>query len=83
MSYEKVTKNRSQIIIGTNQALKAMHNGEISEVIIAEDANRQITQKVVSLANELGIPYQHVDSMKTLGAACGIEVGTSTVALRK
>ncbi|WP_067729209.1 50S ribosomal protein L7ae-like protein [Oceanobacillus damuensis] len=83
MSYEKVTKARSRIIIGTKQTLKAMNNGEISEVVIAEDADRQITHKAVSLAIELGIPYQHVDSMKKLGAACGIEVGASTVALRK
>ncbi|WP_249872536.1 50S ribosomal protein L7ae-like protein [Oceanobacillus saliphilus] len=83
MSYEKVTKARSRIIIGTKQTLKAMRNSEISEVVIADDADRQITQKVVSLAIELGIPCQHVDSMKKLGAACGIKVGATTAALRK
>lgn len=83
MSYEKVTKAKSHIIIGTKQTLKSMKNGEISEVYIADDADQQITQKVASLANELEIPCQRVDSMKKLGAACGIEVGASTVAIKK
>ncbi|PAV27907.1 50S ribosomal protein L7ae-like protein [Virgibacillus profundi] len=83
MSYDKVTKVHSQIIIGTKQALKAMNNGEISEVYIAGDADRNITQKVVSLASELDIPCEWVDSMEKLGAACGIEVGASTVAIKR
>ncbi|WP_042225471.1 50S ribosomal protein L7ae-like protein [Oceanobacillus manasiensis] len=83
MSYEKVAQVKSRIIIGTKQTLKAMKNGEISELVIADDADRQITQKVAGLAEELGIPCQRVDSMKKLGAACGIEVGASTVAIRR
>ncbi|MFD2627732.1 50S ribosomal protein L7ae-like protein [Oceanobacillus kapialis] len=83
MSYEKVAQVKSRIVIGTKQTLKAMKNGEISEVVVADDADRQITQKVASLADELGIPCQRVDSMKKLGAACGIEVGASTVAIRR
>ncbi|GAB3795820.1 50S ribosomal protein L7ae-like protein [Virgibacillus kimchii] len=83
MSYEKVAQVKSRIIIGTKQTLKAMKNGEISEVVIADDADQSITQKVVDLAQELDIPCQHVDSMKKLGIACGIEVGASTVAIRE
>lgn len=83
MSYEKVTKAKSRIIIGTKQTLISMNNGEISEVYIADDADQQITQKVASLAKELGIPCQRVESMKKLGTACGIEVGASTAAIKK
>lgn len=82
MSYEKVTQVQSHVIIGTKQTLKAMKNGEISEVFIADDADLHITQKVASLAKELGIPCKRVDSMEKLGAACGIEVGASTVAVK-
>ncbi|AIF42042.1 50S ribosomal protein L7ae-like protein [Virgibacillus sp. SK37] len=82
MSYEKVTQVRSRIIIGTKQTLKAMNNGEISEVFIADDADHRLTQKVASLAKDLGIPCRYVDSMEKLGAACGIEVGASTVAIK-
>lgn len=83
MSYEKVAQVKSRIIIGTKQTLKAMKNGEISEVIIADDADRHITNKVADAADELNIPRTHVDSMKKLGIACGIEVGASTAAIKE
>jgi large subunit ribosomal protein L7A len=83
MSYEKVTQLKSQIMIGMKQTLKAMKNGQISEVYIAEDADRYMTQRIEELAKTLGIPCQRVDSKKKLGAACGIDVGASTVAIKK
>lgn len=83
MPYEKLTRVQSRIIIGTKQTLKAMNNKEVSEVFIANDADRQLTKPVTMLAEELGIPYEEVDSMKKLGNACGIEVGTSTVAIKR
>ncbi|MGM8212751.1 50S ribosomal protein L7ae-like protein [Virgibacillus sp. W0430] len=83
MSYEKVTQLKARTIIGTKQTLKAMKNGEISELFIANDADHQVTEKVVELANRLNIPCNYVDSMRKLGAACGIEVGASTVAIRQ
>lgn len=59
-----------------------MNNGQISEVYIAEDADRHITGQVVELAEELHIPYKYVPSKKELGIACGIDVGTSTAAVK-
>lgn len=82
MSYEKVTQDQARLIIGTKQTLKAMKNGEVSEVFLAADAEQQLTQKVADLANELDISCHHVDSMKKLGTACGIDVGASTVAIK-
>lgn len=83
MPYNKVTKLRSRLIIGTKQTLKAMKNGEVSEVFVADDADKHITEPVVDLAEELDIPCRHVNSMKKLGKASGVEVGASTVAVRK
>ncbi|WP_390362808.1 ribosomal L7Ae/L30e/S12e/Gadd45 family protein [Virgibacillus byunsanensis] len=83
MSYEKVTQRQSRLIIGTKQTLKAMKNGDVSEVFIADDADQFITQKVADLANQIGIPCKHVDSMEKLGTACGIDVATSTAAIKR
>ena len=83
MSYEKVAKNHSRMIIGLKQTLKAMENGQVSEVFIAEDAEVAITKKVANKAEQLGIPVVSVDSMKRLGTACGIDVGASTVAITR
>ncbi|OWG24223.1 hypothetical protein B9D06_22125, partial [Mycobacterium tuberculosis] len=44
---------------------------------MANDAAEQITSQVRKLAEELGIPAIQVDSMKRLGEACGIDVGTA------
>lgn len=83
MSYDKVAQMQSRIVIGTKQTIKSMKSGIISEVYIAKDANLAITQKVANLATQLNITCTQVDSMKKLGAACGIDVGASTVAIKE
>ncbi|WP_010528981.1 50S ribosomal protein L7ae-like protein [Lentibacillus jeotgali] len=83
MSYEKVTRFRSDLIIGTKQTLKAIKRGAVSEVFIADDADRQVTQKVEGLAHEMSVPCHRVDSMQKLGVACGIDVGASAVAVKQ
>jgi len=83
MSYDKVAQNHSRMIIGMKQTLKAMKNGMVSEVFIAEDADEAISKKIADQATLQGIPLQRVDSMKKLGAACGIDVGASTVAIKR
>ncbi|MGP4070456.1 50S ribosomal protein L7ae-like protein [Halobacillus sp. B29] len=83
MSYEKVAQAKSEIVIGTKQTLKAMKNGEVIEVITADDADQTMTMKVVRLARELQIPHTRVSSMKELGNACGIDVGAATVAIKQ
>jgi len=83
MSYEKVAQNHSRMIIGMKQTLKAMKNGLVSEVYIASDADPAISHKITDQAERQGIPTVNVDSMKKLGAACGIDVGASTVAIKR
>ena len=81
MSYEKVTKAYTRIIIGKKQTLKAIHRSEVIEVYYARDADEHLVQDVIHAAQEQNIPCIGVDSMRKLGNACGIEVGASTVAL--
>lgn len=83
MSYNRVTQLQSRIIIGTKQTLKAMNNGDVSEVFIAKDADQHITHKVIEEAKKLEIPFVIVDSKKKLGIACQIDVDASTVAIKR
>ncbi|MGM8216193.1 50S ribosomal protein L7ae-like protein [Bacillaceae bacterium W0354] len=83
MSYEKVAQANSSLVIGAKQVLKSMKSGEVLEVVIAENAERRITDKVLRLADELGIPITYVDSQKKLGKASGIEVGAAAVAIKR
>ncbi|WP_342603735.1 50S ribosomal protein L7ae-like protein [Peribacillus sp. FSL E2-0159] len=82
MSYEKVIQAKS-VIIGTKQAVRALKNNLIQEVIIADDADIYLTGRVVETAKELDVPITYVDSMRLLGKACGIDVGAATVAIKK
>lgn len=83
MSYEKVSQAGNQIIIGTKQTLKSLKNREIKEVVVAKDADRNVTQNILAAAKENEVPIYQVDSMKKLGKACGIDVGAATVAIKK
>lgn len=83
MSYDKVAQATNGIIIGTKQAIKAIKDDRIEEVIIAQDADTRVTNKVIELAQEMGVPVITVDSMKRLGKSCGIDVGTAAVAIKK
>ncbi len=83
MSYEKVAQVKEQLIIGTKQTLKAIRDGEVAEVVIAADVDQNITNKVSQLAHEMNVPCIRVDSKEQLGKACGIDVGTATVAIKR
>ncbi|TFB14734.1 50S ribosomal protein L7ae-like protein [Filobacillus milosensis] len=83
MSYEKVAQAKDSLIIGAKQVLKSMKNGEVLEVVVAENAERRITDKVLKAANDNGVKIVFVESMKKLGEACGIDVGAAAVAIRK
>jgi large subunit ribosomal protein L7A len=65
MSYEKVSQAH-KIIVGTKQSVKALVNNEVKEIVIAEDADFRITQKVIQSAEQLHIPLTKVSSMKKL-----------------
>ena len=80
MSYEKVLQAR-KIVIGTKQAVKALKEGNVQEILVASDAEPRLTAKVVEEALLMDVPVHYVDSMKKLGKACGIEVGAATAAI--
>jgi large subunit ribosomal protein L7A len=80
MSYDKVLQARN-IIVGTKQTVKALKSGTISEVLIAEDADHRAVEKVINAALEYKVPVTRAGSMKSLGKACGIDVGAAAVAI--
>jgi large subunit ribosomal protein L7A len=80
MSYEKV-KQASKTIIGTKQAVKAIKQNQVKELIVALDADNRVTDPVIILAQEIGLPVHLVKSKKELGKACGIHVAAAVVAI--
>jgi large subunit ribosomal protein L7A len=80
VSYEKVLQ-ANKVIIGTKQTVRALKEGNVSELVVAEDADPNVTDLLIKQANDANIPIVHVDSKKKLGKTCGIEVGAAAVAI--
>lgn len=67
--------------IGTKQTLKAVEKGQAQKVFVAADAEEHVLAPLLSLCTEKGIPVVRVESMRVLGKACGIEVGSASAAI--
>jgi large subunit ribosomal protein L7A len=76
----KSAKNRK---IGIKQSTRALMEDRAKELFIAKDADQHVIRRIVSLAQEKEIPIVYVDSMGTLGTACGIDVGAATAVIIK
>lgn len=74
---EKI-KNSSFLTVGSKQTVKAVKEGEVQLVILAKDAEARITDPLKKLCIEHGVEVRYVDSMKELGEACGIQVGSAS-----
>ncbi len=67
---------------GTNEATKSIERNEAKFVAIASDVNPpEIIQHMPMLCDEKKIPYAFVPAKADLGAAAGLPVGTSAVAI--
>lgn len=68
-------------LIGTKQVKKALGKGLVKKVFLASDAEPHIIQPIEQLCQQTGVEVVMVDSMKALGHACGIEVGSAAIAI--
>ncbi|MGR6837421.1 ribosomal L7Ae/L30e/S12e/Gadd45 family protein [Syntrophomonas erecta] len=68
-------------VIGTKQVRKVLARGQAKKVYIARDAEPHIVSPIRELCHQHNIEVENVDSMESLGEACGIDVGSATVAL--
>jgi len=67
---------------GTNEVTKSVERGEAKLVVIAADVNPpEIVMHLPILCGEKNIPHIFVESKAELGAAAGLPVGTSAVAV--
>ena len=67
---------------GTNEATKSVERNEAKFVVIASDVNPiEIVMHLPMLCDEKKIPYAFVPTKADLGAAAGLPVGTSAIAV--
>ena len=78
----EVAKATGKLRKGTNEATKAIEKGEAKLVVVAKDVTPpEIVMHIPVICKEKGITCMEVPSKEELGAAAGIERGTSSVAI--
>lgn len=70
-------------VIGVKQVTKAVQKSQADAVFLADDADGRVTEPLLHLADEIGVPVVHVSTMQELGKACSIEVGAAAAAVLK
>lgn len=73
--------NTPNKVVGAKQVRRALNDGRAVKIFLAGDADPRVTQPLEALAAEKAAPVERVPSMKELGAACGIAVGSAVAAL--
>ncbi len=70
-------------VVGTKQTLRALENNSVSKLYVAKNAQKQVTLRVIEIAESKNIPIVLVETMEELAQACDVEVKTATAALIK
>ena len=73
--------NSANKVVGAKQVRRALNDGRARKVFLAADADPRVTEPLAQLAPEKSVPVEELASMKELGAACGISVGSAVAAL--
>ena len=70
-------------VVGVKQVRRALAGGQAKRLYLARDADPSLTEPLERQAREGGVEAVWAGSMKALGRACGIAVGTAAAAALK
>ena len=85
-AYEAIelAKKSGKIKKGANEATKVVERGVAKLVVVASDVSpKEVILHLGPLCKEKNIPFVEVPAKDDLGAAAGLRVGTSAVAVTK
>ena len=68
-------------LVGTKQVLRALTDGRLTAVYIAEDADAALKKRIADACIDAGVTVIKTPSMSELGIACGISVGAACAAV--
>ncbi len=77
---EKVKQSNNKFV-GYKQLMRESDCGEIQYVVLADDTDVVMKDKVTLLCEAKGFPLHHVPTMKQLGEFAGIHVRASVVSI--
>jgi large subunit ribosomal protein L7A len=78
---DETFKNAKQKTVGLKQTQRALEKGLVRRLFIAKDAEPHVLRSVVEWCANHDVDRIDVPTMKELGKACGIEVGTAVAAI--
>lgn len=78
---DETFKHAKQKTVGLKQTQRALEKGLVRRVYVAKDAEVHVIRPVNEWCTNHQIECVEVPSMKELGKACGIEVGTAVAAI--
>ena len=68
-------------VVGAKQVRRALEGGRAVKVFVARDADPRVTEPVTAACADRGIEVCAGATMKEIGAACGIAVGSAVAAV--
>jgi len=74
---------KRKFYIGLKQSVKAIRNNEVQKVILAKDADGDVTHQVSSLCQQYDILWEYGEDRRVLGKNYGVDIGTAVVAILK
>ena len=78
----EITKKTGKLKKGVNEVTKALERDQAKLVVVAKNVNpKEILMHLPSLCSEKGVPLIVVSNKEDLGAAAGLPIGTSAVAI--
>lgn len=78
----EIARNTGKIKKGANEVTKALERGKAKLVVYAKDVSPpELVMHLPLLAKEKGVPCVEVATKEELGAAAGIPVSTSAIAV--
>ncbi|OLN32422.1 L7Ae/L30e/S12e/Gadd45 family ribosomal protein [Desulfosporosinus metallidurans] len=78
---DETFKHAKQKTVGLKQTQRAMEKGLVRCVYMAKDAEAHVLRPILEWCNNHQVERIEVPTMKELGKACGIEVGTAVAAI--
>ena len=70
-------------VVGAKQVQRALEGETAEKIFLGLDADDHILRKFRALCADKQVPYEELETMKELGAACGIEICAAVACLLK
>ncbi len=75
--------DKDHLMVGYKQTLKALNKNIVNTVYLSQSCDDKLRLTIEEAASKTDASIMYINSMRELGAMCGIEVGASCAVLLK